>query len=233
MEAEPAIAVVVVEDHAAVRMGVEAILRRAGYAIAGSTEDPAAAHELVVRKRPNVALIDVNLPGGDGIELAESILRERPDQPILLYTGFENDPRLESVLSMGVKGVALKAGAPQELIDAVRAVASDGVYLDPRLRETLARTSSPERAQRLSAREREIFELLAQGFTGEDIATRLVLSGETVRTHVRNGMRRLGARTRAHALAIALTSGEIDVSRPGGEAAAGTRSSSSSSQTPA
>ena len=208
---DPAIAVVVVEDHAAVRMGVEAILRRAGYAIAGSTDDPAVARDLIERTHPNVALIDVNLPDGDGIELAEKVLRDRPEQAVLLYTGYENDPRLEGVLSRGVKGVALKAGAPEELVDAVRSVAGDGVYLDPRLRETLARSRAAGRDRQLSAREREVFELLAVGCTGEDIADRLVLSAETVRTHIRNGMRRLGARTRAHALAIALTNGEIDV----------------------
>jgi DNA-binding NarL/FixJ family response regulator len=105
--------------------------------------------------------------------------------------------------------VALKAGDPAELIQAVATVASDGVYLDPRLREVLGQfgASAPRRV--LSKREAEVFALLAQGHTGEDIADRLVLSGETVRTHVRNGMRRLGARTRAHAVAMALSSGEI------------------------
>ena len=211
VSAEPAIAVVVVEDHAAVRMGVEAILRRAGYAIAGTAEDRAGARELMHRTRPNVGLLDVNLANGDGIELAEEILRDRPQQPLLLYTGYENDPRLADVLSTGVRGVALKAGSPQELVEAVRCVAAGGIYLDPRLRETLAGARGRARERRLSSREREVFELLAQGLTGEEIANRLVLSGETVRTHVRNGMRRLGARTRAHALAIALTEGEIDI----------------------
>jgi DNA-binding NarL/FixJ family response regulator len=163
------------------------------------------------RTRPNVGLLDVNLANGDGIELAEEILRDRPQQPLLLYTGYENDPRLADVLSTGVRGVALKAGSPQELVEAVRCVAAGGIYLDPRLRETLAGARGRARERRLSSREREVFELLAQGLTGEEIANRLVLSGETVRTHVRNGMRRLGARTRAHALAIALTEGEIDI----------------------
>ena len=88
-------------------MGVEAILRRARFAIAGTTDDARAPRELMARTRPNAGLFDVNLSEGDGIELAEAVLRDRPDQPTLLYAGFENDPHLADVLSSGVKGVAL------------------------------------------------------------------------------------------------------------------------------
>lgn len=107
--------------------------------------------------------------------------------------------------------MALKAGPPEELVHAVETVAADGVYLDPRLRETLHDSGSRPSAGRLSNREAEIFEMLAQGYTGEEIADRVVLSGETIRTHVRNGMRRLGARTRSQAVAMALSRGEIAI----------------------
>lgn len=202
--------IVVVEDHAAVRMGVEAILRRAGHRIAASTDSPREARVLVLDRRPDVALLDVNLSGGDGIELARGILEQRPGQPILLYTGFAADRRLGEALAFGVRGVALKAGAPQELVQALATVASDGVYLDPRLREVLGQSGSVRVRGVLSKREAEVLELLAQGLTGEQIANRLVLSAETVRTHVRNAMRRLGAHTRSHAVAMALSTGEID-----------------------
>ena len=206
----PPLEIVVVEDHAAVRMGVEAILRRAGHTIAASTDSPEEASVLVLDRRPAVVLLDVNLSGGDGIELAREILQRRPEQPILLYTGFATDRRLGEALAFGVRGVALKAGAPQELVQAIATVASDGVYLDPRLREVLGQSGSVRARGVLSKREAEVLELLAQGFTGEQIADRLVLSAETVRTHVRNGMRRLGARTRSHAVAMALSAGEIN-----------------------
>ena len=206
----PPLEIVVVEDHAAVRMGVEAILRRAGHTIAASTDSPEEASVLVLDRRAAVVLLDVNLSGGDGIELAREILQRRPEQPILLYTGFATDRRLGEALAFGVRGVALKAGAPQELVQAIATVASDGVYLDPRLREVLGQSGSVRARGVLSKREAEVLELLAQGFTGEQIADRLVLSAETVRTHVRNGMRRLGARTRSHAVAMALSAGEIN-----------------------
>ena len=201
--------IIVVEDHAAVRMGVEAILRRAGHRIAAATDSPEDARHLVLEQRPGVALLDVNLSGGDGIELAREILEQRPGQRILLYTGFAADRRLGDALAFGVRGVALKAGAPEELVQAIATVAADGVYLDPRLREVLGHSGSVRARGVLSKREAEVLELLAQGLTGEEIANRLVLSAETVRTHVRNGMRRLGAHTRSHAVAMALSSGEI------------------------
>jgi DNA-binding NarL/FixJ family response regulator len=202
--------VVVVEDHAAVRLGIEAILLRAGHRVDASTDSPADAEALIVGRTPDVALVDVNLSAGDGIELSRSILERRPEQGILLYTGFADDDRLAGALGFGVRGVALKAGAPEELVAAVEAVASDGVYLDSRLRDVLGQSGAKASRGLLSKREAEVFTLLAQGLTGEDIANRLVLSGETVRTHVRNGMRRLGARTRSQAVAMALASGEIE-----------------------
>jgi DNA-binding NarL/FixJ family response regulator len=201
--------IVVVEDHAAVRLGIEAILQRAGHTVVAATDSVEAARTLVLEHQPGVALLDVNLSSGDGIELARTLLERQPERRILLYTGFADDCRLGEALAFGVRGVALKAGDPAELIQAVATVASDGVYLDPRLREVLGQFGTSQRRRVLSKREAEVFALLAQGHTGEDIADRLVLSGETVRTHVRNGMRRLGARTRAHAVAMALSSGEI------------------------
>lgn len=203
--------ILVVEDHAAVRVGIEAILRRAGHTVVAASDSTADARALILREPPDVALVDVGLSGGDGIDLARSVLEQRPEQRILLYTGLADDRRLGEALAFGVRGVALKAGAPAELVHAVQTVASDGVYLDSRLREVLGQSGSRPARGVLSKREAEVFALLAQGHTGEDIADRLVLSGETVRTHVRNGMRRLGARTRSQAVAMALAAGEIEV----------------------
>jgi len=201
--------VVVVEDHAVVRLGIEAILLRAGHRVGASTDSPADAEALIVGRTPDVALVDVNLSAGAGTELARRVLKRRPEQGILLYTGFADDERLAGALGFGVRGIALKAGAPEELVAAVETVASDGVYLDSRLRNVGQPGATKPRGV-LSKREAEVFTLLAQGLTGEDIANRLVLSGETVRTHVRNGMRRLGARTRSQAVAMALGAGEIE-----------------------
>jgi DNA-binding NarL/FixJ family response regulator len=112
--------------------------------------------------------------------------------------------QLREGLESGVTGFALKAGSPDELVGAIRTVADGGEYLDPRLARLLDKGQSRDLMALLSAREREVLELLAQGHTNEEVASRLYLSPRTVQTHVRNLMRKLGARSRIHALALAL-----------------------------
>ena len=124
---------------------------------------------------------------------------------------------LISGLDSGARGYALKDGTPSELTGALETVAGGGTYVDPRLRPALLSRRSTERQPTLSAREREVLALLAQGLTGEAVAERLVLSSETVKTHVRNAMAKLEAHTRVHAIAIALRERHIS-GRVGGGA---------------
>ena len=209
--AEPdgaAIKIVVVEDHGAVRKGIELILRGAGCEIVGSAADAETALPLMRRRRPDVALIDVNLPGESGVELARR-LAEQPSGPaVLLYTGAESAEELRPAVESDAAGIACKAGPPTELVSAVRTVAAGGAYFDPRLGALLADSSSP-RDGVLSRRETEILDLLARGLTGEQVAAQLIVTGETVRTHVRNAMLKLGTRTRVHAITEAIRRGEI------------------------
>jgi DNA-binding NarL/FixJ family response regulator len=142
-----------------------------------------------------------------GAELTRSLLKEEPDLRIVLYTGAADERQLLDALDAGAAGFALKSGDPQELEDAIRTVAAGGDYIDPRLTPLLATGGNGRK--RLSPREREIMGLLSQGLSGEEVASRLFLSPETVRTHVRNAMGKLGAATRAHAVALALQHGEI------------------------
>ena len=183
------------------------LLRADDMAVVGVADGARAALPLIQRRRPDVALVDIALAEGDGIELSRQVAREAPDTAVLLYTGSPDPSVLTRALVAGPAGIALKAGAPQELVGAIRVIARGGTYFDPRLKGMLA--ARKVRARVLSAREREVLSLLAEGLTGEDIAERLVLSPETVRTHVRNAMRKLDAKTRVHALAVALDSGEL------------------------
>jgi DNA-binding NarL/FixJ family response regulator len=130
--------------------------------------DAEAGGALILRRKPDVALVDLALPGMSGAELTRSLLKEDPD----------------------------------------RTVAAGGDYIDPRLTPLLAEGGNG-RTKRLSPREREILGLLSQGLSGEEVAKELYLSSETVRAHVRNAMGKLGAATRAHAVALALQHGEI------------------------
>ena len=127
----------------------------------------------------------------------------------MLYTGSSDEDLLFSGLDSGARGYALKDGSPRELVEALALVAGGGSYVDPRLRPALLSRRSTERLPSLSNREREILDLLAQGLTGEQVAEQLVLSAETVKTHIRNAMGKLEAHTRVHAIAIALREGYI------------------------
>ena len=127
----------------------------------------------------------------------------------MLYTGSSDEELLFDGLDSGARGYALKDGSPRELVEALALVADGGSYVDPRLRPALLSRRSTERLPSLSNREREILDLLAQGLTGEQVAEKLVLSAETVKTHIRNAMSKLEAHTRVHAIAIALREGYI------------------------
>jgi DNA-binding NarL/FixJ family response regulator len=200
--------VVIVDDHLALRRGMELLLRRAGHHVVGSADDAEAGGALILRRRPDVALADLALPGMSGAELTRSLLKEDPDLRIVLYTGAADERQLLDALDAGAAGFALKSGDPEELEDAIRTVAAGGDYIDPRLTPLLAKGGNGK-TKTLSPREREIMGLLSKGLSGEEVASQLYLSPETVRTHVRNAMGKLGAATRAHAVALALQHGEI------------------------
>jgi DNA-binding NarL/FixJ family response regulator len=169
---------VLIEDHQALREGLELLLSREG------CED-------------------------DGIALTPTLPDADAGRRIMLYTGSADEELLFSGLNLGAQGYALNDGSPHELVGALRLVAEGGSYVEPRLRPALLSRRSTERLPSLSNREREIIDLLAQGFTGEQVAERLVLSAETIKTHIRNAMNKLEAHTRVHATAIALREGFI------------------------
>jgi DNA-binding NarL/FixJ family response regulator len=200
--------VVIVDDHVALRRGMELLLRRAGHHVIGTADDAEAGEALILRRRPDVALVDLALPGMSGAQLTRSLLGSDPELRIILYTGAADERQLLDALDAGAAGFALKSGDPEELEQAIRTVAAGGDYIDPRLTPLLARGENG-RTKTLSPREREILGLLSKGLSGEEAAKQLFLSSETVRTHVRNAMTKLGATTRVHAVALALKRGEI------------------------
>lgn len=211
MNAEPPpISVFIVEDHAALRQALQLLLTRHGFQVAGTAGEAQAAHALIRQRRPTVSLIDINLPGVSGTDLARRLLADDPQLGIMMYTGVEDEGLLRDALDCGARGFCLKAGPADELMSAIGTVAAGGTYVDPRLRAILLGRSMTEHIGVLSPRERQILDLLAQGQTGEEVAVRLSISPLTVRTHVRNAMGKLKAKTRVHAIAIALEQGEID-----------------------
>ena len=201
--------VAIVEDHNALRQGLELLLTSRGVEVVGAVGTAREGLELVETTRPDVAVVDVRLGGDeDGIWLTRELC-DRLGQAVVLYTGSADHDVLFSGLDSGARGFALKDGSPDELMDALNAVAGGGTYVDVRLRPALLSRRSTEKQPALSPREREIMDLLAQGLNGEQVAERLVLSSETVKTHIRNAMNKLEATTRVHAIAIALREGYI------------------------
>jgi DNA-binding NarL/FixJ family response regulator len=190
--------VVIVDDHAAVREALAQLLRGEGIRVLGLAGGAEAGYELVLRRRPEVAIIDVRLGRENGVELAGRLIERLPSLAVLLYTGELLEPSMvDGLLNAGARGVALKTGEASELIDAIRCVAVGQRYIDSGLRRQDA-GSSP--ADALSEREREVLRLVAAGLTNVRIAETLVLSPHTVRTHVRNCLRKLGVNTRAQAV---------------------------------
>jgi DNA-binding NarL/FixJ family response regulator len=206
-----AIRLALVEDHAALREGLELLLAKSGCDVIGSADGERSGFELVEATDPEVVVVDVTLADGDGIALTRRLLEARPDRGVVIYTGSSDEEHLLDGLDSGARGYALKEGSISELVEAIRAVAAGGSYVDPRLAPSLLSPKATQRQPSLSNREREIMSLLAEGLTGEEVAERLFLSAETVKTHVRNAMAKLEARNRVHAIAIALRQGEIDL----------------------
>jgi DNA-binding NarL/FixJ family response regulator len=205
----PTLNVVIVDDHVALRRGMELLLRNAGCHVIGTADDAEEAETLILQRRPDVTLVDLALPGENGAALTRKLLARDPELRIILYTGSADEDELLEGLDAGAAGFALKSGAPEELRDAIRTVAAGGDYLDPRLTSVISRGNGRRRFL-LSPREREILALLSRGLSGEEAAQELHLSPETVRTHVRNAMNKLDASTRVHAVALALQRGEIE-----------------------
>jgi len=212
---------VLIEDHQALREGLELLLGREGCEVLGTAGTAGAGRALVERLEPDVALVDIRLGEESGIDLTRALIDADPARRIVLYTGSSDVELLISGLDSGARGYALKEGTPRELTGALEIVAKGGTYVDPRLRPALLSRRTTQRMPSLSKREREIMDLLAQGMTGEDVANHLVLSSETIKTHIRNAMNKLEAHTRVHAVAIALREGFI--SPPSEPAESGTK----------
>jgi len=179
--------------------------------VLGTAGNLAAGLDLIEHGDPDVALVDIRLPDGNGIELTRRLLRDHPTLAIILYTGDADADLLYEGLDSGARGYALKAGSMEELLAAITQVADGGSYVDPRLDRILLSPRATSHVPQLSPREREIMHLMAEGFTAEQIGDQITVSVETVRTHVRNVIRKLQARNRVHAIAIALERGEIQL----------------------
>jgi DNA-binding NarL/FixJ family response regulator len=201
------LSVLLVDDHAALRQGLEVLLERKGIDVLASTGSVADALVALRGCEPDVVVVDLELPDQSGAGLVRQLRQERFDGKALIYTGSQDAQTLGDALETGAEGVVLKPGGLGSLVEALRAVGRGERWLDPEIAKITKLAESSD--QLLTKRERQMLALLADGLSGEEIAERLTLSAETVRTHVRNAMGKLAARTRTEAVVKALETGEI------------------------
>jgi two-component system response regulator DesR len=201
---EHRVSCVIADDHPAVIYSISAILEENGFEIVGtaSTGDEALAQ--IEEHRPQVALIDLRMPGPDGLEVARRASRTSPDTAMILFTGHAEPAVLTAAFDAGARGLVLKELPVPEFVRAVQVVSRGGTYFDPGLAGVLASAQAAQTLPELTQRERDILRLLADGRSTEDIGQALFISRETVRAHVRKAMRKLDATTRTEAVAIAL-----------------------------
>jgi DNA-binding NarL/FixJ family response regulator len=198
---------VLVEQHEALRDGLAVLLERRGFSVLGCATTGAAGEELITEHQPDLAVVGVDLPDERGTELVRRLSGRVANSKFVLYTGLTDSDLLGAAFRSGARGLVAKPAGLSVLVDALRQVWRGGRYFDPRF--SSQRQNGNGTARTLSDRESEILGMLARGLTGEEIAQRLVLSPETVRTHVRNAMGKLEARTRTEAVVKALEREEI------------------------
>ncbi|MEU1799694.1 response regulator transcription factor [Streptomyces sp. NPDC019937] len=213
--------VLLVDDEPLVRAGLRAVLQaQPDIEVVGEAADGAAVIPLVRRLRPDVVAMDVRMPLMDGIEATRAVLRTVPDPPkIIVVTTFENDEYVYGALRAGADGFLLKRARPAEIVHAVRLVAEGDSLLFPAAVRQLAasygetRGSAEGRAAleraALTEREGEVLRLVARGLSNAEVAARLVVGTETVKSHMSSVLAKLGARDRTQAVIAAYESGFV------------------------
>ncbi len=207
--------VLIVDDDDLIRAGLRAILAaEADLEVVGEASDGVQVVPAAVKLRPDVVLMDVRMPALDGIQATRLLMARMDDPPrVLVVTTFENDEYVYEALRAGASGFLLKRSRPVQIVEAVRVVARGDSLLFPAAVRRLAAAYGPAEARlpgvRLTDREGEVLRLMADGLSNAEIAARLVLGLETVKTHVGNVLTKLGVRDRTQAVVVAYRSGFI------------------------
>lgn len=212
------IRLLIADDQAMVRSGLRMILEsEPDLEVVGEAQDGEQAVELARRERPDVVLMDVRMPVMDGLEATATITAEQSDARIIVLTTFDVDDYVYGALRAGASGFLLKDAPADDLVAAIRVVASGDALLAPavtrRVIEHFARQPvpkpQPQSLDDLTERELEVLRLVARGLSNTEIAGRLYLSEATVKTHVSHILSKLGLRDRVQAVVIAYESGLV------------------------
>jgi DNA-binding NarL/FixJ family response regulator len=218
----PSVGIVVADDHEVVRAGFAALLEtQPDFTVLGTASDGAEAVQISRELRPDVILMDVRMPGTDGIEATRQLTGGAGGPRVIILTTFDLDEYVYDALCAGASGFLLKDVTAERLFDAVRVVAAGEALLAPTVTRRLIsefarlRPAAPAPSvavAELTPRETEVLRLLAEGLSNPEIAGRLVITEETVKTHVSRVLHKLALRDRAQAVVFAYESGLV---RPG------------------
>lgn len=210
------IRVIIADDHMLVREGIRLLLRSApDIAVVGEAENGHAAISLAEQLTPDVLVLDLDMPGGDGASALRSLQESLPDVRVLILTMHAEYERLLPLLESGARGYLSKSAAALDLIEAIRVVAAGDVYVRPAAARVLAAAIVPQRADEtarsrfrsLSERERTILQSVAQGYSGAEIARQLGISSKTVDAYKRRVEDKLGLHHRTDYVRFAIEAG--------------------------
>jgi DNA-binding NarL/FixJ family response regulator len=207
---QPPYRLLVVDDHEVVRQGLVALLdRRAGFQVVAEAGTVGEAIEAARRFRPDLVIMDIRLPDGSGIEACREIRAELPDTRVVILTSFPDEEAVLSAIVAGASGYLLKQIRARDLVSALETVGRGGSLLDPAVTEKvlervrrIATGSEPDELAALTAQERKILLLVAEGMTNKEIAAEIFLSDKTVKNYVSSILSKLNLERRAQAAAF-------------------------------
>jgi NarL family two-component system response regulator LiaR len=208
-----AVRLLLVDDHAVVREGLRAFLRLVpGIEVVGEAADGVDAVRVAAEVRPDVVLLDLLMPGGDGVAALRALREAVPEARVLVLTSFTDDAQIFAAMEAGAAGYLLKDIEPEALAAAVREVAAGNPVLHPRVATRLMRRSAAPVAglAELTARERDVLRLIVEGLANKEIAGRLGIGEKTVKTHVSRVLDKLHAADRTQAAVTAIRTGMVE-----------------------
>lgn len=207
------IRLLIVDDHAVVRQGLRAFLRlQEGIEVVGEAASAADAVEVAATTSPDVVLLDLVMPDGNGIGALRKLIEMAPGARVLVLTSFADDAQIFAAMAAGASGYLLKDIDPQALADAIRDVHAGRPALHPSVAARLMRQGSTPRVARddLAARERDVLRLMVEGLANKQIAQRLGIGEKTIKTHVSRVLGKLGVADRTQAAVLAIREGLVD-----------------------
>jgi DNA-binding NarL/FixJ family response regulator len=207
------IRVLIADDHALVRRGLTDLLEVAdGVEVVGAVADGSLAAAAVLALQPDIVLMDLSMPGLDGIEATRAVLEIRPQTKVIILTSFSENARIVAALDVGAVGYLLKDAEPEDIVRALRDATAGGVPLSPKAARALLpgnRRTGVSEADGLTTREREVLLLVAAGLPNKSIARRLTISEKTVKAHLTRVFAALGVSDRTSAALWAQRNGLV------------------------